>query len=95
MLVRAYEPLDRPPVWVEHEGRWYRGRLHAWYRTPSGWVAICTWHVGVGLQLYQDVPEARLKPGDEADPNPAEDEAAPGAPWLSDQAPSTGPAADS
>ncbi len=85
MLVRAYPPLDRPPVWVQDpaEGnRWFRGRLHSWHRGPDGWWAVCTWHVGPGLQRYLDVPEARLRPGDKPDPNPAEGEAAADAPWL-------------
>lgn len=75
-----YAPLDRPPAWVEDDGHWWRGRIHSWHRRPSGWVAIASWHVGIGLQKYLDVPAERLKPGDEADPNVA-DEGDVVAPW--------------
>lgn len=76
----TYPPDDRPAAWVEDDGRWYRGRIHSWHRTPDGWVAVASWHIGVGLQRYQDVPADRLRDGAEPDPN-GEDEAAPEQPW--------------
>lgn len=63
-----YDPHERIRVEVRHhDGGWYPGWLHAWWRTSGGWRASVTYHVGAGLQHYLDVPADHVRPLDESD----------------------------
>ncbi len=65
-----WDPVDRPPVWVLHNGQWAEGRLIQWlppgtalrYTLEDGWVGVAQWFVpdGSWLQHQFAVPERWL-----------------------------------